>query len=73
MYSIGVKRVMVMYIVHTRSKEYVKSSHYVKVCTCILLYHNPHHYLFIYLLLLYKVLFYFCSVHLLSESLFLKV
>lgn len=48
MYSIGVKRVMVMYIVHIRSKEYVrKSSHYVKVCTCVLLYHNPYHYLFI--------------------------
>lgn len=40
-------RVIVMYIVHIISKEYVRqSSHYVKVCTCILLYHNPHHYLF---------------------------
>lgn len=65
MYSIGVKRVIVMYIVHIRSKEYVRqSSHYVKVCTCILLYHNPHPYLFHIVVQ--------STLHLLTESLCLN-
>jgi len=68
MYSIGVKRVMVMYIVHIRSIEYVKknSSHYVKVCTCILLYHNSHHYLFV--IVVQSTLLFLCCALTVGES-----
>ncbi len=60
MYSIGVNRVIAMYIVHIRCKEYVRK-YYVKVCTCILLYHNPHHYLFL-IVVQSTLLFIWCAL-----------